>query len=64
MKSVMWYISALLLAISVKPWLHYLSAEFGWWGWGTGVLMYIAAIAVWAWIRIKMDRTDGSKRSG
>ena len=46
MKSVMWYISPLLLAIGVKPWLHYLRAEFGWWGWGTGVLMYIAAIAV------------------
>lgn len=51
------------LKIELKNGLHGLRAEYGWWGWGAGMLAIVAATAFLLWIRVKQVQSARSKRA-
>jgi hypothetical protein len=47
----------------IKPVLHYLKAQYGWWGWGPGMLAVVAATGVLLWISAKLTVAARSKQA-
>ena len=66
-KISLWVIATVLALVAIpkiKPGLHYLKAEYGWWGWGVGMLACVGATAVLLWISVRLRQAARSKRTG